>query len=596
MNDKKQNVTDKNVDNKKNNLHIIKSNMIKENNKKDNKDNKSNKVINALMDKDNDNNENDIHKDNKTNNEKKEDFFKYNFENSEKIDSIKDFVLIKNTIGQENIQPMNQFQNKRKNNFGKKLYEMSQENKLIESKEEEEEKDSNDNINNINRDTNEKKEKKEENEDENLENIRKIQKGELDLTYNFDDDVFNVTQEQMDILGGDVNKIYNKYQNIAKLKHFKIKHPYFQNSVKMINNNIEFIIPKLSKEEKKKRISPIIEKQKLILEKIKKNNISRSNMSLSNNSNTNTIDHTINIINQSNRIKYPYSLNQQNNNNNNRNLYTNTNTNTNMNINLNVNQYENNNVLKSSFNHYNLNNNNYRYNNNNIISYKNQNNIQRYQNLFNYAPLTNESRSNDKIILNDTNKRKIIYEPYTLVEYKKKYDNLKNDKKLGGLGANLGGEEWVKRQKLMERKKQYSDYVKNDNDEDFKKLNNKKLKLKTQNYEITNTISSKKSSEISRDRLSEPIHKRYNAIKTENNIGNSKQLILPLIKERFINKSQKKNYKINTKRNSGNNHNNNDNNKFNSNLISFDGIYTNNGNEKDLKELIKQYEENNGKW
>ena len=41
-------------------------------------------------------------------------------------------------------------------------------------------------------------------------------KGELDLTYNFDDDVFNVTQEQMKIMDGEVNKIYNKYKKNMK--------------------------------------------------------------------------------------------------------------------------------------------------------------------------------------------------------------------------------------------------------------------------------------------------------------------------------------------------------------------------------------------
>ena len=106
----------------------------------------------------------------------------------------------------------------------------------------------------------------------------------------------------------------------------------------------------------------------------------------------------------------------------------------------------------------------------------------------------------------------------------------------------------------------------------------------------TNTISSKKTSELSHDRLSQPIHKRYNIIKTENNVGKIKPIILPLIKERFINKTQKNNYKINLKTNIRNNHNNND------NKVSMDGIYPNNGNEKDLKELIKQYEEYNGKW
>ena len=566
MNDKKQNdVNDVNKDNSS----IIKTNIIKTNN---NKDNKYNKVINALIDKDNDNNDNINNINNINNNKKeneiKESFYKYSLENLEKIESMGDDLLIKNSIGQENIQPINKFQNKLKNNFGKKLYDVNPENNLKESKEEEEKED-------LNKDNIEKIDDKNVDEKYNTKDLKKIEKGELDLTYNFDDDVYNVTQEQMDILDGDVNKIYNKYKNNAKLKHFKIKHPYFQHNVKMINNNIEFIVPHITGEERKKRLSPIIEKQKLILEKIKKDNISRSNISLSNNnsnSNSHSDNQTKNKINISNKFFSPYKLNQFNDNSNG-NVYTNTN------------QNENNYVLNPSYNHYPINTNN-RYNN--IISYKNQNNnLQRYQNLFNYSPLSSDNRVNDKMNLNQLNKRKIIYEPYTLIEYKNKYENSnKNGKKLGGLGANLGGEEWLKRQKMFERKKQYSDYVKNDNDEDFKKLNKKKLKLKNDNYEITKTITSKKSSEYSIDRLSEPINKRYNIIKTENNLGNSKEIKLPLIKERFKNNNNKKlflNNSVDKKY------------KIKGN-IELDKLNPINGNEKDLNQLIKQYEEYNGKF
>ena len=567
MNDKKQNDMKKNVnDVNKDNSSIIKSNIIKTNN---DKDNKYNKVIYALVDKDNDNNDNNINNINNINNNKKENeikesFYKYNLENLEKIESMGDDLLIKNSIGQENIQPTNKFQNKIKNNFGKKVYDVNPENNLKESKEEEEKED-------LNKDNIEKLEDKNVDEKYNTKNLKKIEKGELDLTYNFDDDVYNVTQEQMGILDGDVNKIYNKYKNNAQLKHFKIKHPYFQHNVKMINNNIEFIVPHITGEERKKRLSPIIEKQKLILEKIKKDNISRSNISLSNNnSNSHSDNQTKNKINISNKFFSPYKLNQLNNNSNG-NVYTNTN------------QNENSYALNPSYNHYIINNNN-RYNN--IISYKNQNNnIQRYQNLFSYSPLSSDNRTNDKMSL--SHKRKIIYEPYTLIEYKNKYENSnKNGKKLGGLGANLGGEEWLKRQKMFERKKQYSDYVKNDNDEDFKKLNKKKIKLKNDNYEITKTITSKKSSEYSIDRLSEPINKRYNIIKTENNIRNSKEIKLPLIKERFKNNNNKKLFL----KNSGD-----EKYKIKGN-IEFDKLNPINGNEKDLKQLIKQYEEYNGKF
>ena len=46
----------------------------------------------------------------------------------------------------------------------------------------------------------------------------------------------------------------------------------------------------------------------------------------------------------------------------------------------------------------------------------------------------------------------------------------KKRKLFGGLGANISGEEWTNKQKRLERKKQYANYVKNDNEEDLKKL------------------------------------------------------------------------------------------------------------------------------
>ena len=43
----------------------------------------------------------------------------------------------------------------------------------------------------------------------------------------------------------------------------------------------------------------------------------------------------------------------------------------------------------------------------------------------------------------------------------------KKRKLFGGLGANISGEEWTNKQKRLERKKQYANYVKK---EDLKKL------------------------------------------------------------------------------------------------------------------------------
>ena len=280
-----------------------------------------NKVIKALLDNDNDkidkiddnNNKNKINNDNndanqyqKKNDESKENFYKYNFEKVKGIESINNLSLIKNTIGQENIEPMNKFQNRPKNNISNNIYKVNVDNNLIESKEEEKE---NENLEN-------------NNDNYIIENIRKIQKGELDLTYNFDDDVFNVTQEQMDILDGDVNRIYNRYKNNIEKKNYKMNHPYLKYNNKMIDSNLDYGPIHMTKEERQKRLSPIIEKQKLILEKIKKDNISRSH--LSSNKNNDSDNQTKIIINKSNKIFSPYGLNKLDNNSNG-NIYSNIN-------------------------------------------------------------------------------------------------------------------------------------------------------------------------------------------------------------------------------------------------------------------------------
>ena len=555
MTDIKQNSSEQTNKYTKDNLSKKNDNIIINN---DNQK-KYNKVINALKDNENDNKTNNINNDINNNNNKNkidDNFFKYNFEKSENVGALNNIFLIKNTIGKENIEPMNKFQNRLKNNNIR--IKIKPDTNLIESKDEESDK----NEENIN--------KNKENKNIDEYNGIKEKKGELDLTYNFDDDVFNVTQEQMKIMDGEVNKIYNKYTNNLKIKNFQINHPYLQ--YKNINkaNNFEFVESHISKEERQKRLSPIIEKQKLILEKIKKDNISRSNVSLSNN-NDSSDNQTKNKINKSNRVFYPYKLNQLQKNNGNINISIGNNNNYSLSPNFNSNTI--------GFNDYNINNNN------------------RYQNLYNNGTLSSDNKrnfsSNDKINLNKSYKRKIIYEPYTLVDYKKKYNN--NIKLLGGLGANIGGEEWVYRQKQLERKKQYSEFVKNDNEEDFKKFNKKKTKLKNENNEITKTVSSKKSSVFSSNgKINENIYNK-NIIKTENNIRNSKQIKLPLIMEKFKNNiSNNNNNKINLKQNINNSKLNKKYQIKESNEYEIlNPINPINGNEKDLKELIRQYEEYN---
>ena len=139
-------------DNKKQNIPENIHNIIKNNNsskinntiKINNENNKGyNKVIKALFDNDNENDNNDI---NIKKERFKENFYKYNFEKSQNVDSLNNLLLIKNSIGQENIEPMNKFQNRIKNNRGNKLFQIKFDNNLIESKEEEKENEQPENI------------------------------------------------------------------------------------------------------------------------------------------------------------------------------------------------------------------------------------------------------------------------------------------------------------------------------------------------------------------------------------------------------------------------------------------------------------------
>ena len=207
----------------------------------------------------------------------------------------------------------------------------------------------------------------------------------------------------------------------------------------------------------------------------------------------------------------------------------------------------------------------------------------------------NYSNSNDKN--NDiikAYKRKIIFEPYTLDDYRQKFENHYTQKKLGGLGANIGGEEWKVRQKLLERKKQYSEYIKND--EEFNIINKKSIKLKNENNSISKTIPSNKNSVISSDRLTDSINNKYSVLQTESNIYNSNQLKLPLIKERFKrdNTSIIKN-NINLRRvYNSTDKKRSDLNKIKKNM-EYIGKNPLNQNNMDFYQLINQYEEYNGK-
>lgn len=570
-----------NVDQLKN-FHNV--NLSKENNNNSNiNDHNYNKVIKVFINEQKEKTIKLINEETNNDLNKKENIYESNIEGAEKIKPLSELQLVKNTIGQEIIEPMNQDKFK-ENHSIKKIGENMKENNLSELKEEEKEKENNDgkeavkemnnndkdkdNGNDINKDVNINKENEDKNKEkkENKSSYRvKIEEGELDLTYNFDNDTFNVTNEQMGILDCDVNRIYKKYKNEVQLKNFKENHPKLQHNIKLVNNNLEFFVSPMKHEDRQKKLSSILGKQKLILEKIKRDNIQRSNLSINNNS----INQARIRINMSNKIIYPYKLNQLNNN-------------SNGNVYINHNLHENRYALSPYYNSNTISNDR-SYFNHRILPY-NQNS-QRYQNIFNKEVLLSDNRtnnSNEKNNLDNSIKRKYLFEPYTLNEYKQKYENGLSLKKLGGLGANIGGEDWRIRQKMLERKKQYSEYIKND--EDFKKKQNrKKIQLKNESGEVTRTITSKKSSE-STERLTESTRRINN--KNEINVDKEKQFKLPLIKQRF---------KINQNLNRKNEY-------YDKNRVykgkqnyEFMGMVPKLEENKDLNQLIQQYEEYNGK-
>ena len=546
------------------------------NNKSNINDHNYNKVIKVFMNEQNEKKMKSINEEtNNDLNKKEKDIYESNLSGGEKIKPLNELLLVKNSIGQESIEPIN-LDKFKENHSIKKISENMKENNLEELKEEEKEnhvdkiieKEINNNITDKNKDMNNNKESENKNkeEKENEEGYKvKIEEGELDLTYNFDNDTFNVTNEQMGILDGDANRIYKKYKNEVQLKNFKENHPKLQHNIKLVNNNLEFFVSPMKHEEKQKKLSSIFGKQKLILEKIKRDNNQRNIISINNDS----INQTKIKINKSNKIIYRYKLNQLNNN-------------SNGNFYINQNQFENKHVLSP-------------YYNNNTISndrsylihriYPYNRNSQRYQNIFNKEVLLSDNRSNNSSEKNNLDysiKRKYLFEPYTLNEYKQKYENGLSMKKLGGLGANIGGEDWRIRQKLLERKKQYSEYIKND--ENFKnRQNRKKIQLKKENSEISRTITSKKSSD-SKEKMTESSKKINN--KNEINADKGNQLKLPLIKQ-----SSKINQNLNRK-----------NEYYDKNRVykgkqnyEFMGMIPKFENNKDLNQLIQQYEEYNGK-
>ena len=444
---------------------------------------------------------NNVFKDNeeKNNNNENEKIDKqiYNLDFiSKNIETFKNFSLIKNTIGIDKLE-LNYKNRNEKISSNKNLNIHKQKNSV------------------------DKKEiiynQENENKDKNNLNNNRLSLV-LDKTNNFNDDTFNVTQEQMHIFDNGVNQMYNNHKNNIKLKIFQINHPYLHN-IKLINNNVESTSSSMTKEQ---RMLPILQKQKLILKKIQENIISRSNSSISKINNDSIEPSISNRDNKSDKIFSKRNTNK--------------------------NKFE----LFPPY-HKTL--------DNNII-------------LDNYSSSDN-GKNNSSEKNNIKLHRLINFKPYTLEQYKNKYENNNNKRIiLGGLGPNLGGKEWDKKQKLYEWKKHYSDYIKSDNEFNF--LKKKEIKSKNKKNEDSKTIISKKDYDFSSNESN--YDNRYKVFKTENATINKSGLKLPIINQRF-----RSNNKIKLKRNK----------------ISRNNIYKINqehdfeGSEKDLKQLIKQYEEYN---
>ena len=97
-----------------------------------------------------------------------------------------------------------------------------------------------------------------------------------------------------------------------------------------------------------------------------------------------------------------------------------------------------------------------------------------------------------------TEKKKVNYKPKSLKEYKEKYNNGVKEHR-GGLGANIGGEEWEHKKEQNMKVKKYSEMIKNQNKE---KENNFKKKFKLKN-ELNDQLYDSLSEEVIEDEKKE---------------------------------------------------------------------------------------------
>ena len=209
-------------------------------------------------------------------------------------------------------------------------------------------------------------------------------------------DTFNITNIQMNILNKEANQLYKKYIKNNSNLIFTIKHPHLN---KRNINNLK---------DKKKILEPLINRQKEIL----KNNLNKNKYKMKKYNSNN-----IKSIDFSNNSKGDFITQIP--------IYNNSTKN------IKVNLFSNENSLYNSFNNISI------------------------QNSYN----KNLPNINNSINKNKIKYKKLIYKPYSIKEYKENCKNY-NYRFPSSLGNNIGSPQWIKQHEQLEKKIEYSKSVK----------------------------------------------------------------------------------------------------------------------------------------
>ena len=114
-------------------------------------------------------------------------------------------------------------------------------------------------------------------------------------------------------------------------------------------------------------------------------------------------------------------------------------------------------------------------------------------------------------------KKKVNYKPKSLKEYKQKYNSGIKEHR-GGLGANIGGEEWEHKKEQNLKVKRYSEMIKNHNKDKENQIKNKS-KIKN---ELNEQLYDSLSDEVIEEETKEKKKDNETEIKTENKENNNK--------------------------------------------------------------------------